>query len=59
MEGTELKHWREKQGLTQEALADVLEVASNTVSRWELGERKIPTYLRLALKQIESEKKRK
>ena len=59
MEKTELKNWRENLGLTQDELAKKLKVASNTVSRWELGERKTPEYLDLALKTIEREIKEK
>lgn len=49
----ELKARREKFGLTQEQLAKKLKVASNTVSRWELGTRKIPEFLDLALATVE------
>ena len=55
MEGSELRRFREKLGLTQEKLAKALSVASNTVARWERGERGIPSHLPLALKTIESE----
>jgi len=51
----ELKIFREKLGMTQSELAAALKVAPNTVSRWELGERKIPEFLDLALKTIERE----
>ncbi len=57
MEKNELKSWRENLGLTQDELAKKLKVASNTISRWELGERKIPEYLELALKTVEREMK--
>lgn len=57
MEKDELKTWRENIGLTQSDLAKKLKVAPNTVSRWELGERKIPEFLELALKTIEREMK--
>lgn len=59
MEKDELKQFREKLGLTQTDLAKLLKVATNTVSRWELGERKIPEFLDLALKTIERERKEK
>lgn len=59
MEANELKIWRENIGLTQEQLAKELKVASNTVSRWELGTRKIPEFLELALKTIEREVRKK
>jgi transcriptional regulator with XRE-family HTH domain len=53
MTGKALKDYREKIGLTQEQLAEALQVASNTVSRWERGDRAIPPYLALALETIE------
>jgi transcriptional regulator with XRE-family HTH domain len=53
--GKELRDYREKLGLTQKELADKLGVAMNTVSRWELEERKIPEFLSLALKTVERE----
>lgn len=59
MEKEELKKMREELGLTQGELAKELKVASNTVSRWELGERKIPEFLDLALKTIQRELKKK
>jgi transcriptional regulator with XRE-family HTH domain len=59
VEAKDLRRWREQEDLTQEQLAALLEVAPNTVSRWELGERKIPPFLERALKQIESERKNK
>ena len=34
-----LKEWRERNGLTQEALADRIGCHTNTVRRWELGHR--------------------
>jgi transcriptional regulator with XRE-family HTH domain len=49
----ELKAFRERLGLSQEDLANHLKVARNTVSRWELGNAKIPEYLDLALETIE------
>jgi transcriptional regulator with XRE-family HTH domain len=51
--GKELKDYRERIGLTQEQLAEALQVASNTVSRWERDDRAIPPYLHLALETIE------
>jgi DNA-binding transcriptional regulator YiaG len=53
MTGDELKTFREKVGLSQDQLAKELKVARNTVSRWELEERKIPEFLYLALQTIE------
>ncbi len=53
MTGKELKQYREKIGLTQEQLSEALQVASNTVSRWEREDRAIPPYLPLAIETIE------
>jgi|GEM_PF-5460667 len=54
MESKDLKDWRENLGITQADLALKLGVATNTVSRWELGSRKIPTHLHLALSLLRS-----
>ena len=59
MEKEELKKWRDKNNFTQAELATKLEVAINTISRWETGERAIPSFLKLALKAIEIELKNK
>ncbi len=59
MKGEELKTFRERIGMSQEQLAKELKVARNTVSRWELEERKIPEFLELALQTIERSLKRK
>ncbi len=53
MDKDALKKFRESIGLTQGGLADALSVANNTVSRWELGTRAIPSFLPLALETIE------
>jgi transcriptional regulator with XRE-family HTH domain len=55
MKGAELREWRLALGLTQQELADKLEVSRNTVARWERDEMAIPGFLHLALKSIESE----
>lgn len=34
-----IKQWRKRIGLTQEKLADLVNVHLNTLSRWELGQR--------------------
>lgn len=59
MTGDELRIKREELGMTQEQLAVVLGVASNTVARWERGERSIPPYLTLALQTVERERGKK
>ena len=48
----ELKKWRMENGYSQAKLANVLGVASMTVTRWEMGIRSIPPYLHLALKAL-------
>ena len=53
MEKEELKKFRENLEMTQDQLAEKLKVARNTLSRWELGERKIPEFLDLALETVE------
>lgn len=51
--GDELRRRREAMGLTQERLAEELDVATNTIARWERGERSIPSFLSLALETLE------
>lgn len=53
MNGKELRKKRNDLDLTQEQLADELQVAANTVARWERDEMKIPPFLHLALETIE------
>jgi len=36
--GANLRRWRERQGLTQDALSEVLSVERVTVTRWETGQ---------------------
>ncbi len=55
MKGAKLRERRVALGLTQQGLADRLEVSRNTVARWERDEMAIPGFLHLALKSIESE----
>jgi len=59
MKGAKLRERREALGLTQQRLADRLEVSRNTVARWEREEMAIPGLLDLALKAIERERPRK
>ena len=55
MKGAKLRERRLALGLTQQALADKLEVTQNTVARWERDEMASPGFLHLALKWIEYE----
>jgi len=49
----QLQAWRKKNGYSQSQLARVLLVTPLTVSRWERGERHIPSFLRLTLECVE------
>jgi transcriptional regulator with XRE-family HTH domain len=49
----DLKRWRELNGYSQQRLADALGVTQVTVARWEIGFRKIPPFLHLALEALE------
>lgn len=55
MTGAKLRERRLALGLSQQALADKLEVSRNTVARWERDEFPNPGFLNLALNWIESE----
>jgi len=59
MKAHELKKWREALGLTQRELAEKLYVTKDAVASWETGRRKVPAYLHLAMKQLESPNRRK
>lgn len=48
----ELQKWRKQNGYSQSQLAEALAVIPLTVSRWERGEREIPSFLHLALKSL-------
>ncbi len=52
MRAKELKDWRQKNGYSQGDLADALGIAPLTISRWERGDRNIPTFLHLALNYL-------
>lgn len=58
MDGKNLKIKRSELDFTQEQLATELGVTANTVARWERDEMKIPPFLHLALKTIETETKK-
>jgi transcriptional regulator with XRE-family HTH domain len=49
----ELQVWRKKNGFSQSQLAEVLGVTPLTISRWERGDRKIPSFLALTLECLE------
>jgi len=55
MTGKELKEWRKQRGLSQAALAQKLGVFRETVARWEIGARPIPSFLPLAIRWLETE----
>jgi transcriptional regulator with XRE-family HTH domain len=59
MNSEQLKTWRKSQKLTQQALADRLEIPQSTIARWEkkFCEIQHPRILELALKQVERELK--
>jgi len=59
MEPDELKRQREKLGFTQAELASALGVHRVAVARWETGTRKIPSMLRLALKALVQERRKR
>jgi len=48
-----LQQWREKTGYSQGQLARILGVDIMTVSRWERGIMKIPSFLKWALAYLE------
>lgn len=56
MEKSELKKRRERLGLTQSELAEIIGVASNTVSGYETGRTEIPNYMDLVLEALEARK---
>ncbi|PIP06648.1 MAG: hypothetical protein COX51_08305 [Syntrophobacteraceae bacterium CG23_combo_of_CG06-09_8_20_14_all_50_8] len=53
MEREELKKWREKTGYSQGQLALILGVEVMTVSRWERGIMRIPSFMKWALAYLE------
>ncbi|MBA2494528.1 MAG: DUF1870 family protein [Acidobacteria bacterium] len=59
MKGEELKEKREKLGLTQTELADILGVKMNTVYRWESGILFVPKSIELAMETVERNSNRK
>lgn len=55
MTGAKLRERRLALGLSQQGLADKLEVSRNTVARWERDEMANPGFLHFALKWFEYE----
>lgn len=53
MKPSELVKWREKRGLTQPQLGELLSVTSTTIYRWEKGLRGVPAFLPLALESLD------
>ena len=53
MDGRELRMWRKAHRLTQTELGKLLGVWYVAVGRWERGERKIPSFLPLAMEALE------
>jgi len=54
MNGRDLRNWREKWGLPQRALAQLLKVDVMTISRWERGVRGLPSFLPITLEALEN-----
>ena len=45
MVSSNIKDTREKYGFTQEELAEILQIATSNLSRWESKERPVPAYI--------------
>ena len=54
MDGTALRTWRQKRGLSQAKLGRALGVSNMAVAYWEWGRRRIPPLLPLALEALEN-----
>jgi DNA-binding transcriptional regulator YiaG len=54
MDGTVLRTWRQKWGLSQAKLSEALGVSTMAVAYWEWGHRRIPPMLPLALEALEN-----
>lgn len=53
MDNSELKLRRERLGLTQGELAEILGVAGNTIWRYEKGSTEIPKHMEFTLESLE------
>jgi transcriptional regulator with XRE-family HTH domain len=53
MDGTALRTWRQKRGLSQAKLSKALGVSTMAVAFWEWGRRRISPLLPLALEALE------
>jgi DNA-binding transcriptional regulator YiaG len=53
MDGTALRTWRQKWGLSQAKLSKALGVSTMAVAYWEWGHRRISPLLPLALEALE------
>jgi transcriptional regulator with XRE-family HTH domain len=52
LKAEQIKAWRLKRDLSQNDLAELLNVDVMTISRWERGERTAPAFLALALEGL-------
>lgn len=59
MTSRELKIARAVLGLTQAELAEILEIATNSISRYETGAQPIPKTVELAIEALENRLKPK
>lgn len=58
MKGRELRRWRERQFLSQAALASLLDVHVNTIANWENNRSRVPGAMHLTLEAIEQQRAR-
>jgi transcriptional regulator with XRE-family HTH domain len=60
MNGTDLRSWRQRRGLTRRALALILGTTETTIYRWETGRRQIrnATLVEAALRDYEQQQAR-
>jgi transcriptional regulator with XRE-family HTH domain len=48
----QFQQWRKEHGYTQAELAKILGVHIRTISKWEIGDRKIPPFMHITLRCI-------